>query len=146
MTHKERHELVKQMFKSGKSVDEIKEATGYKWNTIKIILNKSGISYATKVKYDYTGVEEMKRDGMSITEIGKVTGIPRNCISTYLCRNEDAENKQVIPRSDFMTDEEIAKLPHAKPIMKHIFVDNNGKKWVDTTETLFEQPDIIMLR
>lgn len=145
MDFKERHELVKRMFKDGKSAEEITEATGYKWNTIKIILNKSGISYATKVKYDYTDVIELKKQGISATEISKMKNIPRTCVIKYLNRRGIVDKVSFAPPVDREENIDIASLPHAKPRMAHIYNDGN-KKWVDLTDKIFEQPEIMMMQ
>lgn len=141
MDFKEKHEFVKQMFKDGKSTDEIEKATGYKWNTIKIILNKGGISYATKTKYDYTGVKEMREQGMSASEISKKTNIPSCSIRTYLSRNGLSVSQSLAPPVEREPIADIKMLKRARPRMNRIAVVN-GKKYVDVTETIFNQPDL----
>ncbi len=135
MTNTERRELVKTMFQSGKTPQEITEATGYKWNTIKGILNKSGISYAPRCKYDYSKVKEMKESGMSIKEISQITNIPKASISKWL----SSHGMGVVVPPVTSSHIDINKLQYARPRRSRIEVVN-GKKYVDITETLFNQP------
>ncbi len=135
MTSQEKRELVKTMFQSGKTPQEITEATGYKWNTIKGILNKSGISYAPRCKYDYSKVKKLKESGMSIKEISQITNIPKASINIWLSRH--GMGVAIPPVTSKRIDR--SKLQYARPRKSHVEVVN-GKKYVDITETIYNQP------
>jgi len=140
----DRHEQVKKLFKDGKTLDEIEQETGYKKNTIKVMLNKAGISYASHFKYDYSKVEEMKNNGMSTAEICNATGITRTCVNNYISKIGKCEKPRIIPQAEKMDDAELESLPHAEPRREYRVVVGK-KKYRDVIETLFEEPDIMSI-
>lgn len=144
MEIEDRHELVKKLFKDGKTLDEIEQETGYKKNTIKVMLNKAGISYNKRFTYDYSKIAEMKANGISTADICGITGIPRACINKYFRKISNVEKPRIIPQAEKMDDAELESLPHAEPRREYRVVVGK-KKYRDVIETLFEEPDIMSI-
>lgn len=141
----ERYGYIKDMFDSGMTLDDIANETGLNKRNLGSVLKRFNVS-AIDNDERYARMIELKKSGMTVLEISKEVGLSQATVSQHLCRNgfrsrvgkrkADESEAEIIPEL-----EDIEKLPHARPRMNRIEIAN-GKKWVDVTETIFNQPSI----
>ena len=143
----ENRNKIKELYESGNTFEEISAETGYKVSSIKTILCSLSVRYGKDNNEAYAKALQMRKDGKLIKDISKEVGINEGSLSTYFCKNGlRTKGEDTIPKEETNVDyADIESLSHAQPRMARIYNDG-GKKWVDVTEKLFEQPEILMLR
>lgn len=80
---KERYKQVIALYKSGKSLEDIATATGYKVSSVKTIINSLGVSIAPP-EIDNNLIIQMRKDGKTLKEIGNVVGLSAASVSLRL--------------------------------------------------------------
>ncbi len=87
-SRKESHDLIKTLYREGKSLTEISKRSGYKESSIKAILRRAGLR--KRVKADYSGYLDtwikMREEGKTLDEMHEATGVPVYAINECLIK------------------------------------------------------------
>lgn len=139
-SREERISIIREMHKSGKSVDEIASALGYKTVTVNQILSKEKIRKSRRVDDYRNEILIMRKNGMSVKEIAKKTEFEPITIRRYLHdigMSPYAIDKVGNVGEKDLIDENTVYAP--KRIEKVERVVSSGKKYVTVPLSMFFQ-------
>ncbi len=124
-------DMVKQLYESGSSIEEIAIQLGYKPSSVKAILHHKGVRRKKMAKHYHDEIEQMAEEGKSIYEIAKEIGLCTHTVGDYIYKTGMRQ------KGFRATSEEsgICNLQFAeerKPVIEKVI--HGGKVWEDITE------------
>ena len=127
---------VKQLYESGRSIEEIARELGYKTSSVKTILGCKGVKRRKFTRDYHDTIAAMAAVGKSTQEIAGCVGISAYSISKYMheagIRDRSRQHQAV---SEEMMERMLDNLQFAEerpPVVKK--VECGGKRWVDVTD------------
>lgn len=131
-----KRELVKQLYESGSSIEEIAKRLGYQISSVKAILSQTGVKRKKMAKDYHEEIAGMVNEGRKVSEIAAKIGLSHATVSTYIHRT--GMRSKVFRANP--EEPELQDLMFAKeriPIIEKVTC--GGKRWEDVTDLYIGQ-------
>lgn len=131
----EKLKIIKNMYESGKSIQEIASFLGYKTETVNQLLSKTGINRSHRISNYSAKIIEMRKNGARVEDIAKEIGFNRASVCKFL-RKAGYGKYRIVEvnklEEEALINENTVYAKDKQIIFRKIVID--GKRYIDVTE------------